>query len=176
MREAGISPAQIYTDKISGKNFDRPAYRRLVRKLGPGDTLFIKSIDRLGRNYDDIQEQWKYLTKTRQCDIVVIDMPLLDTRKDKDRTGIYISDLVIQVLSYVAETERNFLLSRQAEGIAAAKERGIRFGRPKKQPPENFPEVCKSSQNHEMSATKAAKLVSVSPKTFLNWVKNYKYE
>ena len=170
MREAGISPAQIYTDKLSGKNFDRPAYQQLLKKMKPGDTLFVKSIDRLGRNYEDIQTQWRIITKERHCDIVVMDMPLLDTREGKDRTGIFIADLVLQILSYVAETERENILSRQAEGIAAAKARGVKFGPRPKQKPANYPEVVSLWKTSSISARQAAKELGVSCKTFQKWV------
>ena len=129
MREFGIQNENIILDKQSGKNFERPGYIQLTGKLKPGDTLVIKSIDRLGRNYDEILEQWRYLTKERQIAIVVLDMPLLDTRQGRDLTGVLIADIVLQLLSYVAETERTFIHQRQAEGIAAAKARGVRAKR-----------------------------------------------
>jgi DNA invertase Pin-like site-specific DNA recombinase len=128
----------IFTDKQSGKDFERSAYKSLVRKLKTGDLLYIHSIDRLGRNYDEIQEQWRLLTKERGIDIAVLDMPLLDTRRDKDLMGTFIADLVLQILSFVAHSERENIRKRQAEGIAAAKARGVRFGRPVKTPPEDF--------------------------------------
>ena len=129
LREFGVSDRQIYREKFSGKNFERPVYQRMLKKIKPGDTLVIKSIDRLGRNYDEIIEQWRILTKEKKADIVVIDMPLLDTRQGHDLTGTLISDIILQLLSYVAQTEREFIRLRQAEGIAAAKARGVRFGR-----------------------------------------------
>jgi DNA invertase Pin-like site-specific DNA recombinase len=138
LREIGVSPALIFTDKQSGKDFERSAYKSLLRKLKAGDLLYIQSIDRLGRNYDEIQEQWRFLTKERGVDITVLDMPLLDTRKDKDLMGTFIADLALQILSFVAHSERESIHKRQAEGIAAAKARGVRFGRPIKKPPENF--------------------------------------
>jgi DNA invertase Pin-like site-specific DNA recombinase len=134
-----ISPANIFTDKMSGKDFERPAYQALTKKLRPGDLVYIKSIDRLGRNYDEIQNQWRMLTKERGADIAVIDMPLLDTRLNKDLMGTFIADLVLQILSFVAQSERENIRKRQAEGIAAARARGVRFGRPAKELPENFP-------------------------------------
>ncbi len=132
LRAAGVSPRRLYTDKQSGKNFDRPRYRQLLKMLQRGDVLMVKSIDRLGRNYREIQEQWRVLTHEMGIDIVVLDMPLLDTRRDKNLMGIFLSDVVLQLLSYVAQTERENMLQRQAEGIAAAHLRGVRFGRPPK--------------------------------------------
>lgn len=129
MAEHGISPECIYMDKQSGKDFERPGYQRLLKALKPGDTVVIKSIDRLGRNYEEILEQWRLLTKRKQVDIIVLDMPLLNTKLGKDLTGIVIADIVLQLLSYVAQTEREFNRQRQAEGIAAAKSRGVQFGR-----------------------------------------------
>ena len=130
MSELKIPPAQIFTDKISGKSFERPGYKALIEKLSPGDLIYIKSIDRLGRNYDDIQNQWRVLTKELGVDIAVIDMPLLDTRNGKDLVGTFLSDIVLQILSFVAQNERETTRKRQAEGIAAAKKRGVHFGRP----------------------------------------------
>ena len=130
LREAGVPDTHIYIDKQSGKDFNRPAYRRLIRKLKKDDLLYIKSIDRLGRNYEEILYQWRILTKEKGVDIVVLDMPLLDTRRGKDLMGTFLSDIVLQVLSFVAENERANIKQRQAEGIAAAKARGVRFGRP----------------------------------------------
>jgi DNA invertase Pin-like site-specific DNA recombinase len=141
MCEIGMPPSKIFTDKQSGKDFDRSAYKSLIRRLKAGDLLYIMSIDRLGRNYDEIQEQWRILTKERGIDIAVIDMPLLDTRKDKDLMGTFIADLVLQILSFVAHSERDSIRKRQAEGIAAAKARGVRFGRPIKNPPADFAEL-----------------------------------
>ena len=138
MNGLDIPTAHIFTDKQSGKNFDRPAYHALTNKLHPCDLLYIMSIDRLGRNYDEIQNQWRALTKERGVDIAVIDMPLLDTRLNKDLMGTFIADLVLQILSFVSHMERDAIKSRQKEGIAAAKARGVRFGRPTIEPPENF--------------------------------------
>lgn len=132
MQKMQIPSKNLYTDKQSGKNFDRPQYKKLLRKLKTDDVLYIKSIDRLGRNYSEILEQWRYLTKIKKIDIVVLDMPLLDTRIGKDLMGTFLSDIVLQVLSFAAENERNNIRQRQAEGIAAAKAKGIRFGRPPK--------------------------------------------
>lgn len=171
MREFGIPANNIVLDKQSGKDFERPGFRKLVKKMKPEDVLVIKSIDRLGRNYEEILGQWRYLTKTRQVSIVVLDMPLLDTRRDRDLTGILIADIVLQLLSYVAETERQLIRQRQAEGIQAAKERGVRFGRrPKERPPE-FEAIAASWRNGEISARTAAKQLEVDHHTFLRWLK-----
>ena len=134
----GVEERFIYMDKISGKDFDRPQYRKLVKKLKPGDLLMIQSIDRLGRNYQEIQDQWRILTKEKSVDICILDMPLLDTRQGKDLMGTFIADLVLQILSFVAQSERENIKKRQAEGIAAAMERGVRFGRPEKPLPDDF--------------------------------------
>ena len=171
MEEVGVLPPNIILDKQSGKNFNRPGYRRLCRKVKPGDVLYIKSIDRLGRNYNDILEQWRYLTKNKRIAIVVLDMPLLDTRKGKDLTGELIADIVLQLLSYVAQTEREFIHQRQAEGIAAAKARGVRFGRRPKQKPEAFQAVLWQWQNRQLSARKAAAQLHVTHQTFLKWAR-----
>lgn len=172
LRQWGVEERHIYLDKVSGKDFNRPQYRRLVRKLKPGDILVVKSIDRLGRNYNEIIEQWRQLTKQKQVDIVVLDMPLLDTRQGKDLIGTLIADIVLQLLSYVAQTEREFIRMRQAEGIAAAKERGVRFGPKPKDKPEMF-EICKRQwERGEISARKAAKQLQVSHNTFLKWVES----
>lgn len=171
LREFGIVPRAVYMDKQSGKDFDRPAYRRLIRKLKNGDTLVIKSIDRLGRNYDEILEQWRIITKEKQAAIVVLDMPLLDTRQNRDLTGTLIADIVLQLLSYVAQTERELIRQRQAEGIAAAKERGVRFGREPMERSEEFELLKKQWQLREISAREAAKRLGVTHKTFLTWVR-----
>ena len=141
LQEVGLSGDRIYTDKQSGKDFQRPMYRKLMKKLRAGDLLYVKSIDRLGRNYEEILEQWRILTKERGIDIVVLDMPLLDTRRGKDLMGTFLSDIVLQVLSFVSENERTNIRQRQAEGIAAAKARGIKFGRPSLPLPDNFYEI-----------------------------------
>ena len=141
LHEVGVPEKNIYLDKQSGKDFDRPMYKRLLRRLKPDDVLYIKSIDRLGRNYEEIQNQWRLLTKEKKVDIVVMDMPLLDTRRGKDLMGTFLSDIVLQVLSFVAENEHTNIKQRQAEGIAAAKAKGVRFGRPPKPLPENFHQV-----------------------------------
>lgn len=144
LSKIGVSQQNIFLDKLSGKNFDRPQYKRLIRKLKKDDLLYIKSIDRLGRNYEEILHQWRYMTKEKKIDIVVLDMPLLDTRRGKDLMGTFLSDIVLQILSYVAENERVNIRQRQAEGIAAAKKRGVKFGRPISPVPENFEAVCKA--------------------------------
>ena len=143
MREVGVAEKNIYMDKQSGKDFNRPQYKKLLRKMKKDDLLYIKSIDRLGRNYAEILEQWRMLTKDKGIDIVVLDMPLLDTRRGKDLIGTFLSDIVLQVLSFVAENERTNIRQRQAEGIAAAKARGVKFGRPPIDPPEQFEKTVK---------------------------------
>lgn len=170
MQEFGVAEADIFLDKLSGKDFNRPAYQQLLNKLRPDDVLVIKSIDRLGRNYEEIIEQWRFITKEKQAAMVVIDIPLLDTRqKDRDLTGTFIADLVLQILSYVAQTEREFNQQRQAEGIAAAKAKGVRFGRPPKKRPEAFEQVYSQWQQQRLSARSAAKQLGVAHRTFLSW-------
>ena len=170
MQEAGVAERHIFMDKQSGKDFDRPGYRRLLKKLKPGDTLIIKSIDRLGRNYDEILEQWRLITKEKQVAVAVLDMPLLDTRQGRDLTGTLIADIVLQLLSYVAQTEREFIRQRQAEGIAAAKERGVQFGRkPLERPPE-YESIKIMWQRGEISAREAAGKLRIAHKTFLKWI------
>jgi DNA invertase Pin-like site-specific DNA recombinase len=151
MEELKVESSNIYTDKISGKDFERPAYKTLVKKLRHGDLLYIKSIDRLGRNYDEIQNQWRIITKERGADIAVIDMPLLDTRNGKDLMGTFIADIVLQILSFVAHNERDSIRKRQSEGIAAAKARGVRFGRPVKKSPENFVDLMKQWERGKLA-------------------------
>lgn len=172
MREFGVRDKNIVVEKQSGKDFDRPLYQRMVKKMKPGDTLVIKSIDRLGRNYDEILEQWRFLTKEKDIAIVVLDMPLLDTRQGRDLTGVLISDIVLQLLSYVAHTEREFIRQRQKEGIAAAKERNVKFGRPEYVIPSEFPDIYNDWKENKISASKAAKLLGVSRATFSKWVKS----
>ena len=169
MLEFGIDEAHIIMDKQSGKDFERPGYRRLVRKLKAGDTLVIKSIDRLGRNYEEILEQWRLLTKEKQIDIVVLDMPLLDTRQGRDLTGVLIADIVLQLLSYVAQTEREFNHQRQAEGIAAAKARGVHFGRKSMERGGNYEVVLAKWKQGDISCRAAGKLLGVSHETFRRW-------
>ena len=168
MREFGIAEKNLVIDKQSGKDFARPGYRRLLRKLRPNDTLVIKSIDRLGRNYDEVLEQW--LTKEKQVDIVVLDMPLLDTRKGRDLIGTLISDIVLQLLSYVAQTEREFIHQRQAEGIAAAKARGVKFGRKPKERPAEYEHLRDEWRAGRISARAAARQLGVAHRTFMKWV------
>lgn len=157
MREVGVSEKNIYMDKQSGKDFKRKQYKRLVRKMKKDDLLYIKSIDRLGRNYEEIIKQWRYLTKEKRIDIIVLDMPLLDTRRGKDLMGTFLSDIVLQVLSFVAENERSNIRQRQAEGIAAAKARGVKFGRPPKPLPENFHTVYQRWKNGKITGTKGGR-------------------
>lgn len=171
MREAGVPGDCIFMDKQSGKDFERPGYRRLLRKIKPGDTLIIKSIDRLGRNYDEILEQWRLITKEKQAAIVVLDMPLLDTRQGRDLTGTLIADIVLQLLSYVAQTEREFILQRQAEGIAAAKQRGVHFGRKPLKRPVRYEAVMQEWKDGRLSAREAAQCLQISHTTFLRWAK-----
>ncbi len=166
LRKLSISEKNIFLDKMSGKDFDRPQYRKLVRKLKKDDLLYIKSIDRLGRNYTEILEQWRILTKEKGIDIVVLDMPLLDTRRGKDLMGTFLSDIVLQVLSFVAENERTTIRQRQAEGIAAAKARGVRFGRPPKTLPENFYSVYQRWKSGKITGTAAAKECKMPLSTF----------
>ena len=166
LTEFGIVEKNIYMDKQSGRDFERPQYRRLVRKLKDGDTLVVKSIDRLGRNYGEILEQWRIITKEKAAAIVVLDMPLLDTRKSRNLTGTLIADIVLQLLSYVAQTEREFIRQRQAEGIAAAKLRGVQFGRKPKEKPPEYPTVLEAWRRKELSARAAATRLGVTHKTF----------
>ena len=171
MQEAGIPPKRIFIDKQSGKDFERPEYRRLLAKLRQDDVLVVKSIDRLGRNYDEILEQWRLITKDKEAAIVVLDMPLLDTRKNRDLTGTLIADIVLQLLSYVAQTEREFIRQRQAEGIAAAKERGVRFGRHPKPVREDFAAVLAAYRSGRLTSRQAAASMDVSPSTFYKWIR-----
>lgn len=171
MREFGISENRIYMDKQSGKDFARKNYRKLVRRLKRDDTLVVKSIDRLGRNYEEILEQWRLITKEKQAAIVVRDMPLLDTRQSRDLTGTLIADIVLQLLSYVAQTEREFIRQRQAEGIAAAKRNGVKFGRRPMDRPAAFDGWKRKWLAGEISARGAARQLGVTHSTFLRWVK-----
>lgn len=162
-----IPKKNIYCDYQSGKDFERPAYQKLMKKLKSGDLLIIKSIDRLGRNYNEILTQWQYITKKIKADIMVLDMELLDTRqKDGNLTGTLISDLVLQIFAYVAQTEREFISQRQAEGIAAAKRKGRKFGRPEKEMPDQFQEICAKCFQGELSTRQAAEVLGVSHTTF----------
>ena len=169
MRAAQVPEKNVYMDKQSGKDFDRPQYKRLVKKMRPGDLLYILSIDRLGRNYEEIQNQWRILTKEKGIDIAVLDMPLLDTRQGKDLMGTFIADLVLQILSFVAQSERENIRKRQAEGIAAAKARGVKFGRPYKELPAGFQEVKARWKRGELSARAAGKELRIAHSTFLHW-------
>ena len=162
----GVKDDYIYIDKKSGKDFNRPQYKKLMKKLKPGDLLMIQSIDRLGRNYEKVQNQWRVLTKEKEVDICVIDMPLLDTRQGKDLLGTFIADLVLQILSFVAQNEREYIRKRQAEGIAAAKAKGIRFGRVPKPLPENFHAVYQRWKSGEITGTAAAKECGMPLSTF----------
>ena len=166
LREIGVLEKNIYLDKQSGKDFNRPQYKKLLRKLKKDDLLYIKSIDRLGRNYEEILEQWRLLTKEKGVDIVVLDMPLLDTRWGKDLMGTFLSDIVLQVLSFVAENERTTIRQRQAEGIAAAKAKGIHLGRPPKPLPANFHTIFQKWKKGEISCTAAAKECGMPLSTF----------
>ncbi len=171
MRQFGVPENCVVMDKQSGKDFERPGYKKLLRKLKAGDTLVVKSIDRLGRNYEEILEQWRLITKEKQAAMVVLDMPLLDTRQGRDLTGTLIADIVLQLLSYVAETERQFIRQRQAEGIAAAKERGVQFGRPPISRPPGFSAALERYTSGEISSRQAAKELGISYNTFLRWAK-----
>lgn len=170
MEKFGVLPDDMFCDKQSGKDFDRPGYKRLVKKIKPGDTLVIKSIDRLGRNYDEILEQWRILTKEKQADVVVLDMPLLDTRQGKDLTGTLIADIVLQLLSYVAQTEREFIRQRQREGIETAKANGVHFGRTAMQRPDNYEEVKAEWMDGAISAREAGRQLGISHTGFKKWV------
>ena len=166
LREVGVPEKNVYIDKQSGKDFERPQYKKLLRRMKKDDLLYIKSIDRLGRNYREILEQWRILTKEKEVDIVVLDMPLLDTRRGKDLMGTFLSDIVLQILSFVAENERTAIHQRQAEGIAAARARGVRFGRPPNPLPDNFSEMCRQWRAGEMTCTAAAQACGMALTTF----------
>ena len=166
-----VPQKNIYTDKQSGKDFDRPQYKRLIKRMQPGDLLYILSIDRLGRNYEEVQNQWRLLTKDMEVDICVIDMPLLDTRRGKDLLGTFIADLVLQILSFAAQNERENIRSRQAQGIAAAKARGVRFGRPPKPVPESYHSLCRQWQDGAITGAAAAKKCGIPLSTFRPWAK-----
>lgn len=176
LHELGIPDKNIFMDKQSGKDFNRPQYKKLVRKLRKDDLLYIKSIDRLGRNYEEIQNQWRILTKDKGTDIVVLDMPLLDTRRGKDLVGTFLSDIVLQVLSFVAENERTNIKQRQAEGIAAAKARGVRFGRPPKPLPENFHSVYQRWKTGKITGLAAAAECGMPMSTFRYQVRKIEEE
>ena len=176
MEEVNVPEENIYVDKQSGKDFNRPKYKALVRKLREDDLLYIKSIDRLGRNYDEILDQWRVLTKVKKAHIAVIDMPLLDTRKAKDLMGTFIADLVLQLLSFISESERKNIKERQREGIEAAKIRGVKFGRPRKPLPENFDQLYNLWKTKEISAAEIARQCDITPATFYNRAKKMKQE
>ena len=166
LTELGVSSKNIYMDKQSGKDFERPRYKRLVKRLRPGDLLVVQSIDRLGRNYSEILEQWRLITKEKRADILVLDMPLLDTRRGRDLMGTFLSDIVLQVLSFAAENERINIRQRQAEGIAAAKSRGVRFGRPPRPLPDNFHILYQKWRAGKITGTAAAKACGMPLATF----------
>lgn len=173
MSDNNVPKGNVYIDKQSGKDFERPQYKKLVKKLNSGDLLYILSIDRLGRNYEDIQKQWRILTKDIGIDICVIDMPLLDTRNGKDLMGTFIADLVLQILSFVAQNERENIKKRQAEGIAAAKAKGVKFGRPESPLPEKFGEIIKDWDKGKISTADALKLCNMSTSTFYRRRREY---
>ena len=174
MKEKNVPGKNLFMDKQSGKDFERPSYKKMIRRLKPGDLLYILSIDRLGRNYMEIQEQWRILTREKKIDICVLDMPLLDTRNGKDLMGTFIADLVLQILSFVAQNERENIRRRQAEGIAAAQARGVRFGRPPRPLPPNFCAVHKAWRGKKITLQQAAKACEMPPGTFYS--KAVKYE
>lgn len=166
LKELDVNLDRIFMDKQSGKDFQRPQYKKMVRELKKKDLLYIKSIDRLGRNYSEILEQWRILTKERGVDIVVLEMPLLDTRRGKDLMGTFLSDIVLQVLSFVAENERSNIKQRQAEGIAAAKARGVQFGRPKIEMPDNFMQLVSQWENKKIRLSYVLEVCQISKATF----------
>ena len=174
MHELKIPTEHIYMDKLSGKDFQRPAYQDLVRKAKSGDLIYIKSIDRLGRNYEEIQNEWRVLTKERGIDIAVIDMPLLDTRNGRDLMGTFIADVVLQLLAFVAQNERETIKKRQREGIIAAKARGVRFGRPLKKPPENFAALVKSWERGNLHFTEILTRTGMTKATFYRRLREHR--
>ena len=174
MEEMKVPEDYLFIDKKSGKDFDRPEYQRMIELLRPGDLLYIKSIDRLGRNYEEIQNQWRILTKEKDIDIFVIDMPLLDTRREKNLLGTFIADLVLQVLSFVAQSERESIKQRQKEGIAAAKARGVKFGRPEIVVPAEFGDLVKKWDKGQISTEAACKLCKMGRSTFFQRVHEYR--
>lgn len=176
LRSCKVPECNLFVDKQSGKDFERPEYRRMLRRLKRDDLLYVKSIDRLGRNYGEILEQWRLLTKEKGVDIVVLDMPLLDTRSGKDLMGTFIADLVLQILSFVAQNERENIRQRQAEGIAAAKARGVPFGRPALPMPENFEQVVSSWRNKEIDFASALQQTGMRPATFYRRLKDISSE
>lgn len=174
LRKQNIAEKNIYIDKLSGKDFNRPAYKKLIKKLKSGDLLYILAIDRLGRNYEEIQNQWRVLTKEIGVDICVIDMPLLDTRQGKDLMGIFIADLVLQILSFVAQNERENIRKRQLQGIAAAKAKGVRFGRPEKGLPPEFISLIKQWEKKKITLAEILKMCKISESTFYRRLREYR--
>ncbi len=176
MRKKGVEESHIYVDKQSGRDFNRPGYLKMMGRLKEGDLLYVLSIDRLGRNYREVQEQWRVLTKEMGVDICVIDMPLLDTRNGKDLMGTFIADLVLQILSFVAESERDNIRKRQEQGIAVAKAKGVKFGRPRVQVPREFPEIVDEWERKEISFGEVLKRCGMSQATFYRKLKGYRLE
>ena len=174
LREKGVDNKYIYMDKQSGKDFDRPQYKKLLRKMKQGDLLYILSIDRLGRNYEEIQSQWRVLTKEKGIDICVIDMPLLDTRQGKDLMGTFIADLVLQILSFVAQSERENIRKRQEQGIAAAKAKGVKFGRPEKEVPDNFARLVSDWEKKKLPLSEILKQCNMSEATFYRRLREHR--
>ena len=176
MQEKLVPKGNIFMDKQSGKDFDRPQYKKMIRKIQSGDLLYVLSIDRLGRNYEEIQKQWRILTKDIGADICVIDMPLLDTRNGKDLMGTFIADLVLQILSFCSENERVNIKKRQAEGIAAARARGVHLGRPVKEPPEDFPEIVKAWEKGEIPLKEAVRRCNMGETSFYRRLREYRLQ
>lgn len=174
LSEVGVPKKNIFMDKMSGKDFERPQYQKLLEKLKPGDLLYVLSIDRLGRNYKEIQKQWRIITKEKNVDVCVIDMPLLDTRQGKDLMGTFIADLVLQILSFVAQSERENIKKRQAEGIVAAKAKGVRFGRPEKNMPDNFGNLIKQWEQKKLPLAEVLKQCNMSEAKFYRHLREYR--
>lgn len=174
MKRLSISEKNIFIDKLSGKDFERPAYKKMFKKLKQKDLIYILSIDRLGRNYVEIQEQWRKLTHEKGVDVAVIDMPLLDTRRDKDLMGTFVSDLVLQILSFVAQNERENIRERQAQGIAAAKARGVKFGRSKCHMPDNYPDIVQQLEQCKIELKQAVNMCNTSKSTFYRRSRDYR--
>ena len=174
LKKQNIADKNIYIDKLSGKDFNRPAYKKLIKKLKSGDLLYILSIDRLGRNYEEIQNQWRVLTKKIGADICVLDMPLLDTRQGKDLMGTFIADLVLQILSFVAQSERENIRKRQLQGIAAAKAKGVRFGRPEKDIPPEFISLIKQWEKKKITLAEILNMCQISESTFYRRLREYR--
>ena len=174
MRNARVPQKNIFMDKLSGRDFERPMYKKMVKKLKCDDIVYIKSIDRLGRNYQEVVEQWQYLTRVKRVDIVVIEMPLLDTRRGKDLMGTFIADLVLQILSFVAQNERETIRKRQAEGIAVAKARGVRFGRPEIRPPEDFGKIVAAWETKGLPFAEVLRRCGMSEATFYSRLREYR--